>query len=124
MFPRLTTLNIAVSSDIAAVTLPTRTPTVTPSILVPRKPAPARQFRAVSDAQVECSHADWPIRIQSVNLETPVSAPNTVMLADPDDAVLDLMMALIGTRSCEIVSDPVPVRIPTVNKSPLDPSAL
>ena len=66
VFAFLDTLNSGLSTDSPAVKLPARTPTVAPTILLPRVPALSRQLNEVSDNHVEPSQEEWPIRVHAV----------------------------------------------------------
>ena len=121
-FARLITLSCPVSSENASVTLPSRTPTVAVKILLPLSPPLARQCKEVSDRHVERSQAVLPTRATELKLNTPNPPPYMVTLADPDDIAFGRTPPLNSNMSLEIDSEPVPVRIPTVIDSLLDPS--
>lgn len=115
-------LNPDESPEKAAVTLPSRVPTLTDSVRLPRIPPLAWHSTDVSDFHVERSHAVYPICNQAVRLDPPMPAPSIVKLAEPDECRLVLPVALICARSLEYVSVLVPVRIPTVADSRRDAS--
>ena len=119
-------LEIALSPDEspenAVVALPSRVPTLTDSVRLPRIPPLAWHSTDVSDFHVERSHAVYPISAQVVRLDPPMFAPTIVKLAEPDECRLVLPVTLNRARSLENVSELVPVRIPTVADSRRDPS--
>ena len=74
-----------ISTERAAVTLPTRTPTLADTTRLALTPCAVLHCSEVSATQLVASHADPPTRTDSVYVARPKFDPCSVMLSDPVD---------------------------------------
>ena len=113
-FVCLETLITNKPTDKPSDTLPVRTPRVTSVRRLPAIPSAIWHTTPVSDLHNVLSLAVPPILPCSVYDTSPMLAPYTVTLRDPDPPTFDLRITLITLVSIDIVWDTLPARVPTL----------